>query len=46
MEYFKSVAGIDLQHIPYKSGAQAIAELLGGQIHAQFSNLPSLLPNL
>jgi tripartite-type tricarboxylate transporter receptor subunit TctC len=46
MEYFKSVAGIDLQHIPYKSGAQAIAELLGGQIHAQFNNLPSQLPNL
>jgi len=46
MEYFKSVAGIDLLHIPYKAGAQANAELLGGQIHAQFSNLPSLLPNL
>jgi tripartite-type tricarboxylate transporter receptor subunit TctC len=46
MELFKSVAGIDLQHIPYKSGAQAITELLGGQIHAQFNNLPSQLPNL
>ncbi|MGH8666256.1 MAG: Bug family tripartite tricarboxylate transporter substrate binding protein, partial [Burkholderiales bacterium] len=46
MEFFKSMAGIDLQHIPYKSGAQAITELLGGQIHAQFNNLPSQLPNL
>lgn len=46
MELFKSVAGIDLQHIPYKSGAQAITELLGGQIHAQFNNLPSQLPNV
>jgi tripartite-type tricarboxylate transporter receptor subunit TctC len=46
MEMFKSAAGIDLQHIPYKSGAQAISELLGGQIHAQFNNLPSQLPNI
>jgi len=46
MELFKSMAGIDVQHIPYKSGAQAIADVLGGQIHAQFNNLPSQLPNL
>ncbi len=46
MEMFKAAAHIDLQHIPYKSGAQAITELLGGQIHAQFNNLPSQLPNI
>ena len=46
MEMFKSMAGIDLQHIPYKSSAQAIADVLGGQIHAQFNNLPSQLANL
>lgn len=46
MELFKSTAGIDLLHIPYKSGAQAIADVLGGQIHTQFNNLPSQLPNI
>jgi len=46
MELFKSVAAIDVQHIPYKSGAQAITDVLGGQVHAQFNNLPSALPNL
>jgi tripartite-type tricarboxylate transporter receptor subunit TctC len=46
MELFKSVAAIDVQHIPYKSGAQAITDVLGGQVHAQFNNLPSALVNL
>jgi tripartite-type tricarboxylate transporter receptor subunit TctC len=46
MEYLKSVAGIDIQHIPYKASSQAIADLLGGQVHAMFNNLPSQLPNI
>ena len=46
MEMFKKAAGIDLQHIPYKSSAQYNAELLGGQVHALFSNLPTQLPNI
>jgi tripartite-type tricarboxylate transporter receptor subunit TctC len=46
MEYFKSVAGIDLLHIPYKSSSQGIADVLGGQVHAMFNNLPSQLPNI
>jgi len=46
MEYFKAVAGIDLLHIPYKSSAQGIADVLGGQVHTQFNNLPSQLPNI
>jgi len=46
MEYFKSVAGIDVQHIPYKASSQAIADLLGGQVHAMFNNLPSQLVNI
>lgn len=46
MEYLKSVAAIDIQHIPYKASSQAIADLLGGQVHAMFNNLPSQLPNI
>ena len=46
MELFKTTAAIDLLHVPYKSGSQAIADVLGGQIEAQFNNLPSQLPNI
>ena len=46
MELFKTTAGIDLLHVPYKSGSQAIADVLGGQIETQFNNLPSQLPNI
>ena len=43
MELFKSTAGINLIHVPYKSGAQANTDVLGGQIKLQFGNLPSQL---
>ena len=46
MELFKTTAGINLLHVPYKSGSQAIADVLGGQVQAQFNNLPSQLPNI
>lgn len=46
MEYFKSVAGIDLQHIPYKSSSQGISDVIGGQVHTQFNNVPTQLTNI
>jgi len=46
MEYFKSVARIDLQHIPYKSSAQGISDVIGGQVHTQFNNVPTQLTNI
>lgn len=36
-ELFKSVAGVDLLHVPYKGTGQAIADLLGGQIDLMFA---------
>ncbi|WP_343292041.1 tripartite tricarboxylate transporter substrate binding protein [Vandammella animalimorsus] len=35
-EWFKSVAGIDVQHIPYKGGGPAQQDLLGGQVQMMF----------
>lgn len=39
-ELFNVVAGTKLQHVPYKGSAPAMADLLGGQIHLMFENLP------
>jgi tripartite-type tricarboxylate transporter receptor subunit TctC len=39
-ELFKMMAGIDMVHVPYRGGGPAIADLLGGQVHVTFSNLP------
>jgi tripartite-type tricarboxylate transporter receptor subunit TctC len=38
MELFKSMAGIDIVHVPYKGGAPALADLLGGHIDIVFGN--------
>jgi len=38
-EYFKSVTGASLLHIPYKGGGPAMTELMGGQIPIMFSSL-------
>jgi len=46
MEYFKSLAGINLLHVPYKTGAQAVNDVLAGQVHTQFSNFPTQLSNI
>jgi len=43
-ELFKSAAGIDVLHVPYKGGAPAIVDLAGGQVEMMFVNMPTGLP--
>ena len=43
-ELFNTLAGVKMQHIPYKGRAQAIPDLLGGRISMIFDNMPSALP--
>jgi len=43
-ELFNTLAGVKMQHIPYKGRAQAIPDLLGGRITMIFDNMPSALP--
>ena len=43
-ELFNTMAGVKMQHIPYKGRAQAVPDLLGGRISMIFDNMPSALP--
>jgi tripartite-type tricarboxylate transporter receptor subunit TctC len=43
-ELFKMMAGIDLLHVPYKSGPAALNDLLGGQLSIYLGGIPINLP--
>ena len=43
-EMFKSRTGVDMVHVPYKGSAAAVTDLVGGQVHLMFDNLPTSLP--
>jgi tripartite-type tricarboxylate transporter receptor subunit TctC len=43
-ELFKSKAGIDVQHVPYKSGAEMVTAVLGEQVQMGFPDISILLP--
>ena len=45
-ELLKSMAKIDMVHVPYKGGAAAIADLIGGQVQVQIEPLPTALPHI
>ena len=45
-ELFKSMAGVEMVHVPYKGSAQAINDLIGGQIQVMFDNVPSIGPHV
>jgi tripartite-type tricarboxylate transporter receptor subunit TctC len=44
-ELFKSLAKVDMLHVPYKGSAPAVNDLLGGQVDIMFDNMPSALPH-
>ncbi len=43
-ELFKSLAKIDLVHVPYKGNVPAITDLVGGQTSMLFATMPTVLP--
>jgi tripartite-type tricarboxylate transporter receptor subunit TctC len=42
-ELFRLMTGIDMIHVPYRGGAPALADLIGGQVQVMFSPLPESL---
>jgi tripartite-type tricarboxylate transporter receptor subunit TctC len=43
-ELFKSVAKVDIVHVPYKGNSPAITDLVGGQTQMIFATMPTVLP--
>ncbi|MGJ9416230.1 Bug family tripartite tricarboxylate transporter substrate binding protein [Massilia sp. CMS3.1] len=45
-EMFNQMAGVDMQHIPYKGSAPALTDLLSGQTALMFDNMPSVISHV
>lgn len=45
-EYFKSMAKVDMLHVPYKGDAQMVTDLLGGQVNLAFGTAVAWLPHI
>lgn len=45
-ELFKSLAGVDIVHVPYRGSGPALVGLLGGQVQLAFFSIPSTLPHV
>jgi len=46
MELLKSMAGIDMVHVPYKGATPAMADLIAGQVQLAFNGMASVLPQI
>jgi tripartite-type tricarboxylate transporter receptor subunit TctC len=45
-ELFKSMTGCEMVHVPYKGAGPALVDLMGGQVHVMFDNLPSSIGHI
>jgi tripartite-type tricarboxylate transporter receptor subunit TctC len=45
-EHFRSMAGIDMQHIPYKGDTPMTLDLVGGRVHVAFGTAVAFLPHV
>ncbi|MFO1311847.1 MAG: tripartite tricarboxylate transporter substrate binding protein [Burkholderiales bacterium] len=44
MELFKSMAGVDIQHVPYKGSSPALTDVVAGQVVVFIGNMPPTVP--
>jgi tripartite-type tricarboxylate transporter receptor subunit TctC len=45
-ELFKTMAGVDIVHVPYRGSSLALTDLLGGQVQMMFANIPGTLQHV
>ncbi|HWL67157.1 MAG TPA: tripartite tricarboxylate transporter substrate binding protein [Geminicoccus sp.] len=45
-ELFKSMAGVDMIHVPYKGAGPALIDVMGGHVPIMFDNLPPTLEHI
>ena len=45
-EMFKQMLGLDITHVPYRGSGPALTDLLGGQVHMMFDNIPSAISHI
>jgi len=46
LELFKGSTGANVLHVPYRGAAPAVTDVVGGQVHAMFADLPVLMPQI
>jgi tripartite-type tricarboxylate transporter receptor subunit TctC len=45
-ELFKMMTGVDMLHVPYRGAPPALTDLIGGQVHVMFDNMPSSIEHI
>jgi tripartite-type tricarboxylate transporter receptor subunit TctC len=45
-ELFKMLAGVNMVHVPYRGAAPAVMDLIAGQVHVVFDNLPGSIQHI
>jgi tripartite-type tricarboxylate transporter receptor subunit TctC len=45
-ELFKTVAGVDIQHVPYRNSGEARSGVIGGQVQMMIDGIPAMAPNI
>jgi len=45
-ELFKMMTGINMVHVPYRGGAPALTDLIGGQVQVMFDNIPTSIEHI
>jgi tripartite-type tricarboxylate transporter receptor subunit TctC len=45
-ELFKMMTGVDMLHVPYRGAPPALTDLISGQVHVMFDNMPSSIEHI